>query len=64
MRYTIEKGDTFKCIKTFKMEGGEVSYSRGREYFSEVNNCITDNELDVYHNMNDVEDFFKHFRLL
>jgi len=64
MRYTIEKGDSFKCIKTFKMESGEKAYTRGREYFSEVNGCITDNEPDVYHNMNGVEDFFKYFKLL
>lgn len=64
MRYKIEKGDSFKCIKTFKMEDGETSYTKSKEYFSEVSNCITDNETDVHHNMESIEDFFEYFKLI
>lgn len=64
MRYRIEKGDRFKCIRTFGMEDGEVAYSRGKEYLSEVSSNITDNQHDTYHNMDSTEDFFKHFKLI
>ncbi len=64
MRYTIKKGDRFKCIKTFKMEDGEKSYVRGKEYLSELGNCITDDQHDVYHNMAEIKEFFEYFKLL
>jgi hypothetical protein len=64
MEYKIERGDTYKCIKTFKMETGEKAYIKGKEYFSEVDRCITDEETDCYHNMEDIEDFFDYFKFL
>ena len=62
--YSLERGDGFKCIKTFKMESGEKAYERGKEYYSDVDGCITDSEHDVYHRMEGVEDFFEHFKLI
>lgn len=64
MKYKIEKGDKFKCIKTFKMESGEVAYKRSKIYLSEKNGYITDEQLDVHHGMEDLEDFFEHFKLI
>lgn len=65
MRYQIEKRDCFKCIKTFIMESGEKAYTKGKEYYSEVDKCITDNQIDLYHNMEfSPVDFFEHFKLI
>lgn len=64
MRYIIEVGDRFKCIKTFKMDWGEKAYIRGKEYVSEAKNCITDEQPDMYHDMRDLEDFFEYFKLI
>lgn len=65
MKYKIEKGDTFKCLKTFKMETGEKAYIRSKEYLSERDNCITDDyEIDVNHDMANLDDFFEYFKLL
>lgn len=64
MKYKIEKGDKFKCVKTFKMEGGEKAYVKGNIYISEKKNCITDELMDTNHNMQDLEDFFEHFKLV
>ena len=65
MTYRIDKGDVFKCIKTFKMETGEKAYIKGKNYFSDVNGCITDDyENDVTHIMEGVEDFFEYFKLI
>jgi len=64
MRYTIQKGDKFKCIKTFIMDDGEKAYTKGKDYFSEVKSCITDNALCVYHNMDNVKGFFNYFKLV
>ena len=62
MKYKIEKGDTYECIKTFIMEDGEKAYTKGREYFSEVASCITDNSVDVNHQMSDFDEFFEYFK--
>jgi len=64
MNYKIQKGDKFKCIKTFKMECGEVAYTKGKEYISEVKGSIKDNQNFIRHEMNDVDNFFEHFKLI
>jgi len=64
MKYKIEKGDRFKCLKTFKMEDGEVAYSRGQVYISEEDGCITDNEPYTTHDMSDYDEFFEYFKPL
>ena len=63
MRYYIEKGDKFKCIKTYKMEDGEVAYIKGKIYLSELKDCITDEQLDVNHYMDNLVEFFEHLKL-
>ena len=45
----IKKGDVFICIKTVKMDDGEIAYSKGAVYTSEQDNCITDNQGDTEH---------------
>jgi hypothetical protein len=64
MRYIIEKGDVFKCIKTYRMESEEKAYTKGKQYFSEVGGCITDNEPDVNHSMQSEERLFEYFKLV
>jgi len=62
MKYKIEKDDKFLCIKNFVMEDGCVDYTKGKVYQSDKDGCITDNEESKLHFMNDVEDFFEHFK--
>ncbi len=63
MKYEIEKGDVFTCIKTFKMEDGEKSYIKGKEYKSEKEDCLTDEQGFIEHYMNDLPYFFEHFKI-
>lgn len=64
MRYKIEKGDRFLCIKDYIMDDGRIAYYEGNIYYSELKNCITDNQKDVEHRMYDQDDFFDHFKFL
>jgi len=59
--YKIKKGDRFLCIKDFKMDDGEIAYVKGKEYVSDKNNHITDNEPDPNHKMKGLSNFFEHF---
>ena len=62
MKYEIEKGDRFKCIKDYIMDSGEIAYIEGKEYISELNGCLTDNGLDYRHKIvEEEEDFFEYF---
>ena len=40
----IKEGDNFLCIKSVIMDTGEETYTKGRYYTSEIDDCITDNE--------------------
>lgn len=60
----IKKGQCFLCVKDYVMEVGWVAYTAGNEYYSEINGCITDNEDDVEHRMNDMIDFNEYFELI
>lgn len=62
--YKITKGSIFLCIKDYEMESGAIAYTNGKEYLSEVDNMLTDNDLDIYHDMGGERDFFEHFRQL
>ena len=64
MEYKINVGDKFLCLKDFVMDDGEVAYVVGVVYTSELPNCITDSEGECYHFMNNIEDFFEHFKPL
>jgi hypothetical protein len=66
MKYTyiIKKGDVFECLKDYVMDSEEVAYTKGKEYTSHKNGCITDNETDFNHDMQGLEDFFEHFKLV
>ena len=61
MSYKIKKGDRFKCIKDYAMEWGLVAYSKGKVYESELNRCITDDQLNEAHGMEHEVSFFEHF---
>lgn len=64
MRYTIEKGDEFLCVKTFKMDTGEIAYKKGEVYISNEKGCLTDIQLYVHHIMQiQPKEFFKYFKL-
>lgn len=44
MKEQIKKGDWFKCVADFIMNSGEIAYTKGRYYKSEVAGCITDDQ--------------------
>ena len=62
--YKIKKGDRFLCIKKYKMEDGEIAYIKGKEYLSEGNTYLTDEQGDYFHKMEDQSNFFEHFQLI
>jgi hypothetical protein len=61
MEYRIKQGDKFLCIKDFVMKGGQVAYTKGKVYLSEMRDALTDNEDDTLHDMSELEDFFEYF---
>ena len=65
MTYKIERGDVFQCIKTFRMESGEKSYTKGKQYYCEIDGNITDNDADAHHGMEfEAVEFFEYFKLI
>lgn len=60
-KYKIVEGDKFLCLKDFIMDDGEISYDKNNVYISHNDGCITDNEGDTTHGMEDLPDFFEHF---
>ena len=64
MEYKIKKGDKFLCLQDYIMDDERIAYTKGKEYFSEINNRITDDELDKLHEMNGQDDFFEYFKFL
>ena len=64
MNYKIKKGDKFLCLEDYLMDSGRVAYSKGKEYLSELDGRITDNENDTGHKMTVQDDFFDYFRVL
>ena len=65
MTYKIKEYDKFLCIQDYVMyDTEEAAYTEGKEYLSEAEDCITDNETDVYHQMDGQDDFFEHFKFI
>ena len=64
MKYFIEKGDMFLCIKNYIMDDYSTDYIKGNIYTSEIDNCITDDDGDTKHEMSNQDDFFEYFKLL
>lgn len=57
----IKKGDAFVCINTVIMDKNpnNVAYDKGRIYYSEMDECITDNQNFVGHMWSDsFRDYF------
>lgn len=59
----IKKGDKFLCIRSVYMnEDNKQVYTKDKEYISEVDNCITDDEGDKHHywvsTKDGLEDYF------
>ena len=48
----------------FIYNDGRIAYSKGKEYLSELDGRITDNENDTRHDMTVQDDFFDYFRVL
>ena len=49
----IQKGKYYYCIKTVIMSGsGEEAYTKGKVYYAEYNNNLTDNQGDELHEIN------------
>lgn len=62
--YKIKKGDTFLCLKDYKMKYGSIDYTKGSVYKSDIEGSITDNEHCTFHEMEELEDFFEYFKPL
>ena len=43
------------------MDDDRVAYTKGLIYTSELDNRITDDDFDVFHEMNGQDDFFEYF---
>ena len=61
MEYKIKKGDRFLCLENNIMDDDRVAYTKGLIYTSELDNRITDDDFDVFHEMNGQDDFFEYF---
>jgi len=61
MKEKIKKGDKFVCIKDYVMEDGVIEFSKGVEYLSEKDGCLTDDHGDPDHQMNLEINFFDFF---
>lgn len=46
---TISIGDKFLCTSAVIMDDASISYREGKEYISEKDGCITDEDGDVEH---------------
>jgi hypothetical protein len=58
----IKKGDRFVCIKKVTMDTKEVAYKKGYVYFSDLDYCITNIELNQEHRwFSYTEETKKHF---
>ena len=58
----IKKGDKFKCIKDVIMDSGVCAYSKESIYYSDLDDCITDNQKVINHlwSNNYIEYFIKY----
>ena len=61
---TIKKGQEFKCVKDYVMRGGEIAYKAGKNYKSEIDYCLTDEQGTKKHGMSFSTDFYEHFELI
>jgi hypothetical protein len=61
---TIKKGQKFKCVKDYVMRGGEIAYKAGKNYKSEIDYCLTDEQGTKKHGMSLSTDFYEHFELI
>ena len=62
MKLAIIKGDCFLCLEDYIMDDERIAYTKGKEYISEKDGCITDNDKDVSHEMYMEGDFFVYFK--
>ncbi len=50
MDYKVYKGRYYYCIKTVIMNGsGNEAYTKGKVYYAEDDDCLTDNQRDANH---------------
>jgi hypothetical protein len=61
---TIKKGQKFKCVKDYVMRGGEIAYKAGKNYKSEIDYCLTDEQEIKGHRMSLSTNFYEHFELI
>ena len=64
IKYFIEKGDKFLCIKDYIMDDDSIAYTEGKDYVSESDGNLTDNQNSKLHAMNNEDDFFEHFKFI
>lgn len=58
--YPIKKGDKFLCIKDFVMDIGDTAYTKGKEYISEYDECVTNNDGNTRHFHTEEGDLYKY----
>ena len=52
MNCKVYKGHYYFCIKTVIMKvSGDEAYTRGKVYYAEDNDNLTDNQGDAYHSI-------------
>jgi hypothetical protein len=61
---TIKKGQKFKCVKDYVMRGGQIAYKADKNYKSEIDYCLTDEQGTKKHGMNLNDYFYEHFELI
>jgi hypothetical protein len=61
MKPIIKKGDKYLCIKDYINYEDEICFEQENVYESLKDGTLP-SKIDVFHKMNDEEDFFEHFR--
>tara|TARA_R110000782_G_scaffold253897_1_gene342163 strand:- start:37 stop:231 length:195 start_codon:yes stop_codon:yes gene_type:complete len=57
----ILKGDKFVCIKKVVMNTKKITYKKGFVYISEIDECITNDNLDTDHKWSSQKQLKQHF---
>lgn len=60
-KFKVTKGTQYKCIKDVVMDDGTLAYVKGTTYFSEADDCITDEDGNPEHYWTTGRGFFDFF---
>lgn len=59
----IKKGNYYLCIKEVIMSDGDIAYSKGATYYSEIDTWLTDNQGCIDHYWDNDLETEKYFKL-